>query len=379
MKWFLIACLSLISGNAFLQDKDPDLFTTTYVVGSDFLEKIQEADAAPIDVTKHFKNQGIPFLPGGVVMYYPTKSQLMVRNAEEEMKLVSEFIDTFNSGVEMQAYITVKEFVISEEEAGKAEFDWLLIPAAPPEHVSASSSSTSNSRESFLEELSRPPTLPDEEGAPKEKPTRGITGVFTDPQFQVVIRALSSNGKGDMLSTPSVMTRSNQPALIQVGEKRWGVIPVIGSDGFTLDLELFSPSHGKPLNHKERQPESLARVTIWDGQTVAWSEKIDDENYRTVFLKAQLMDPAGMPINEQSGAPIDPSDAPKIEELQGSNEKYEVQKGDTLHSIARRSGLSVRKLSDANFFIFQRHQRRAEADHPGAITREPVPALPARG
>ncbi|HXY60677.1 MAG TPA: type II and III secretion system protein, partial [Chthoniobacterales bacterium] len=44
----------------------------------------------------------------------------------------------------------------------------------------------------------------------------GIAGVFTDPQFQVVIRALNQKKGVDLLSAPRVTTKSGQRAVIEI-------------------------------------------------------------------------------------------------------------------------------------------------------------------
>jgi len=44
----------------------------------------------------------------------------------------------------------------------------------------------------------------------------GLAGVFTNPQFQVVIRALNQKKGIDLLSAPSVTTKSGQRAIIEV-------------------------------------------------------------------------------------------------------------------------------------------------------------------
>src|SRR5947199_10751614 len=44
----------------------------------------------------------------------------------------------------------------------------------------------------------------------------GLAGVFTNPQFQVVIRALNQKKGIDLLSSPSVTTKSGQRAIIEV-------------------------------------------------------------------------------------------------------------------------------------------------------------------
>jgi general secretion pathway protein D len=44
----------------------------------------------------------------------------------------------------------------------------------------------------------------------------GLAGVFTDPQFQVVVRALNQKKGVDLLSAPKVTTKSGQRAIIEI-------------------------------------------------------------------------------------------------------------------------------------------------------------------
>jgi general secretion pathway protein D len=69
----------------------------------------------------------------------------------------------------------------------------------------------------------------------------GLSGVFTDPQFQVVIRALNQKKGVDLLSAPKVTTKSGQRAVIEiVREFRYPTtftqpqVPSISSSGTTL-------------------------------------------------------------------------------------------------------------------------------------------------
>src|SRR6202011_684487 len=44
----------------------------------------------------------------------------------------------------------------------------------------------------------------------------GLAGVFTNPQFQVVVRALNQKKGVDLLSAPKVTTKSGQRAVIEI-------------------------------------------------------------------------------------------------------------------------------------------------------------------
>src|SRR5213075_2813654 len=78
----------------------------------------------------------------------------------------------------------------------------------------------------------------------------GLAGVFTDPQFQVVIRALNQKKGVDLLSAPKVTTKSGQRAVIEiVREFRYPTeftqpqIPQIASSG----TAAVNPITGLPI------------------------------------------------------------------------------------------------------------------------------------
>src|ERR671919_535608 len=79
----------------------------------------------------------------------------------------------------------------------------------------------------------------------------GLAGVFTDPQFQVVIRALNQKKGVDLLSAPKVTTKSGQRAVIEiVREFRYPTtftapqVPSIsggGGDNNTVAIAVVTP------------------------------------------------------------------------------------------------------------------------------------------
>ena len=240
----------------------------------------------------------------------------------------------------------------------------------------------------------------------------GISGIFTNPQFQVVIRALNQKKGVDLMSAPKVTTKSGRKAIVRVAREfpyptefsppeppppttggtgnvvtppngtfvSQGVVtpstptafetrnlgvtlevePIIGPDGYTIDLNLSpevvefdgfinygSPINGPILNALDpanafvdtavltpnviNQPIFSTRkvttsVSIWDGQTVAlgglvredvqkvqdkvpilgdiplagrlFRSNVDQKIKRNliIFVTARLMDAEGRPV-----------------------------------------------------------------------------------
>ncbi len=445
-----------------LSTPDADMFTNIYVVPPTFLsggagdggggggaaaadpfaDPVAGGGAGSIQARPKAKdilaNAGISFPPGSSAIYNKTSSQLIVRNTADQMELVEAYIESINDGVEKQIYITSRFVEISEQDNDELGFDWTLgafdldggtprvfagggtngnvaNPSAPADFNFVDPLNGTvigqNPLTSALRSGSRAISGNSIDGLISGEPPLGsspavfgIAGVFTDPQFSLMIRALSQKKGADLLSAPSVMARSGQRAKIEVirefiypteydppeiptnfggggggggnvtisvfpvtpatptafETRNTGVTlevdPVLGADEFTIDLNLAPEvvefdgfiNYGSPINTTQvvlgvpqvvpLTPNTInmpvfntrkvtTQVTIWDGQTVALGglirEDIQDVEDKvpllgdlpvvgrlfrssveqhlkknlTIFVKAQLMDPAGMPIN----------------------------------------------------------------------------------
>ncbi|MEM7699575.1 MAG: LysM peptidoglycan-binding domain-containing protein [Verrucomicrobiota bacterium] len=317
MRQIGLFALVLLGCQSAVFSESGDLYTNTYVVPPTFLSGPQahqwrdpfEEPAMPrtrATAKQILEQAGITFGEGASAVYNPSTSQLIVRNTQDQMELVEAYIDSIRSGVEVQIYITWREVYLSDEALEQfKELELWDVSIEDPGPIRAWSQAM-NSRRDFLEELGRPPSDLNEAASTRTE----MTGVYTDPQFQVVIRALQKIEKGvEVISPPSVMTRSGQPALVQMANRRFGVVPVIGADEFTIDLEIFVPSPGEAMGGIWGEIEPSARVTVWDGQSVSITQTRAGDPVRLVFIKAQLMDPAGMPIERPAEKPSEDAGA----------------------------------------------------------------------
>jgi len=282
----IILALVLFSGcPAFAEELK--LFTNIYIVPPTFVPTEPERRRTAKEV---LVGAGIDFPEGTSALYMPATSQLVVRTTEDRMALVEAYVDRVRSGGEKFAFITVQEFEF-------AEMPEPLRGWGEPGHDYGirSGSRLFDKRTSFLNSLSHPPQA-------MSGTKRGLVGVFTDRQFQALLGKLEEELN---LTEPHAMAtakvRSGEPELLHVEGKRWGVVPTIGEDEFTMGLELFLPEHGEaffPSGPGTRDPIGLS---IWDDQTVAWSEEKEDGSYRIVFITGRLVDPAGKPIHATEG------------------------------------------------------------------------------
>lgn len=405
--------------------------------------------------------QGIPFPDGASAVFNPVTSQLIVKNTAPNLDLVETFVDSLKNKSPKLIYITTKFVEVSQKNTDELGFDWLLGPFNIPgsNRTFGTGGTVGNSSNGSLTDQSGgyvdfPFLNPGAGGTPvgSNPISRGmrfgsaaiipdsidgllsaaktvsstspgvfaLSGVMTDPQFQVVIRALNQRKGVDLMSAPSVTTKSGQRASVEVVREfmyptefdppqipqqfggiggnvslngggggqagsfpvtpttptafemkpvgvRMEVDPVVGPDGYSIDLNLAPEvnefegfiNYGSPIQtassdalgnpttlvlteNRIPQPVFSTRkvqtaVTVWDGQTVAmggliredvqdvedkvpllgdipfigrlFQTKAEDHFKRNlmIFVTAKLIDPSGQPI-KQVTAPVVPLD-----------------------------------------------------------------------
>lgn len=186
------------------------------------------------------ESQGVPFPPGSSANFLPQSSRLIVRNTTDNLELVDALVEQAATAGPKQVEIESKFVEITQTNLKELGFDWLLgqfnvgnrrvfagggtgnatgFPFVDPNtgnpvgqfpvtggNRSGNLALSGNAIDALL--FGTPTGL-----APA---MFGLSGVFTDPQFQLVIRALNQKKGVDLLSAPRVTTKSGQRAVIEV-------------------------------------------------------------------------------------------------------------------------------------------------------------------
>lgn len=387
-----------------LTENTTDLVTKEYRVPPGFIPSTSAAGpnatvpGAPVDLTgtrlgnrtnaqDYLISQNIPFPPGSFAQYIAAGSKLIVRNTPDTIDLIDSLVDATVGVQPTQVEIESKFVEITQNNLKELGFDWLLGPfsigsgvygAGGTQGFGTDAATTFPSTENFPFSAGGVPVgqnpvssglrsgagigpnnavsansidallagvLP---GSTFVSPAvLGLAGIFSSPQFQVVIRALNQKKGVDLLSAPKVTTKSGRKAIVRIvrefpyptefsppevpppsegettGAIPGGVIsvsgvvtpttptafetrnvgvtlevePIIGPDGYTIDLNLspevvefdgfinygspvFGPTFNGIIGRFEVTPNvinqpifSVRKVTtsvsIWDGQTVA--------------------------------------------------------------------------------------------------------------
>src|SRR5436189_4630891 len=189
---------------------------------------------------------GVSFPPGASATFWTHSGTLIVRNTQDNLDMVDALVDQANASQPKQVSIESKFVEINQNNLKELGFDWLLGPFSTNGKVFGAGGTagngvpveagnfpfvnnnvpigqnpvTSGNRSgnfalsaSALDALLLPGLGQVAGVAPS---IFGVACVFTNPQFQVVIRALNQKKGIDLLSAPSVTTKSGQRAIIEV-------------------------------------------------------------------------------------------------------------------------------------------------------------------
>jgi general secretion pathway protein D len=199
------------------------------------------------DARTMLESMGVAFPPGANATFWPHSGTLIVRNTQDNLDFVDALVDQANASQPKQVSIESKFIEINQNNLKELGFDWLLGPFSLNGKVFGSGGTAGNGTSvnganfPFVDANGNPigqnpVTAGNRSGnfaisanaldallVPGLGSTAGVApgifglaGVFTNPQFQVVIRALNQKKGIDLLSAPSVTTKSGQRAIIEV-------------------------------------------------------------------------------------------------------------------------------------------------------------------
>jgi len=199
------------------------------------------------NATEYLKQQGVLFPEGAFAQYIPAGSKLIVKNTQGALDLIDTLVEGDMGVAPVQVEIESKFVEISQNNVNELGFDWLLGPfsigggaygdggtrgeltgdyyanypfgsiggnpvtAANRSGIgtNVNSAITANSIDALIAGVPQ--------GANVASPAIfGIAGVFTNPQFQMVIRALSQQKGVDLMSAPKVTTKNGNKATIKM-------------------------------------------------------------------------------------------------------------------------------------------------------------------
>src|SRR5213082_2323494 len=214
------------------------------------------------DAKVFLQSMGVIFPPGSSATFFPHNGTLVVHNTADNLDMVDALVEQANASGPKQVEIEAKFIEITQTNLKELGFDWLLGTFKIGKHKlfgsggsSGSGTAVNSANFPVLDANGNPvgnggTTFTNSNGTgtgggPVTAGNRsgtfgisanaldallaggtggmsvapgifGLAGVFTDPQFQVVIRALNQKKGVDLLSAPKVTTKSGQRAIIEI-------------------------------------------------------------------------------------------------------------------------------------------------------------------
>jgi general secretion pathway protein D len=202
------------------------------------------------NATEYLKQQGVPFPEGAFAQYIPSGSKLVVRNTQGALDLIDTLVEGDMGSPPNQIEIESKFVEISQTNTNELGFDWLLGPFSIGGGVYGNGGTRSGDEDlgsayyqnfPFNNTGANPITAGNRSGFGTSPNSAinvnsinallaglpqgsnalspgilGLAGIFTQPQFQMVIRALSQQKGVDLVSAPKVTTKSGNKATIKI-------------------------------------------------------------------------------------------------------------------------------------------------------------------
>ncbi len=207
--------------------------------------------ATRVTAIDYLRNNGVQFPPGASANFIPSSSRLIVRNTQDQLDLIDTIVEAQIAQAPQQVEVEAKFVEISQNNLKELSFDWLLgqfnVPGSDRVFAGGGTPGTGNAVDPlnypFTDPWGRtigsnPLTSGNRTGTGMGGaisanaidallfPSAGLSsaapgvfsaaGVFTDPQFQVVMRALNQKKGVDLLSAPRVTTKSGNRASIEI-------------------------------------------------------------------------------------------------------------------------------------------------------------------
>ncbi|HEY5777127.1 MAG TPA: Amuc_1098 family type IV pilus outer membrane protein [Terrimicrobiaceae bacterium] len=291
----------------------------------------QPAIQARSGAREFLEAQGVTFPPGASANFIASTSKLIIKNSQANLDLIDTLVETQMTAPPSQVEIESKFLEVTQNNLKELGIDWLLGQFSMPfgsgvyggggtqgfgQNINANSFPLLNPGSTTVpigasSATSGPITSGNRSGTTAISVNAvdsllfasplgpapallSVAGIFTNPQFQVVLRALNQQKGVDLVSAPRVTTKSGQRATIQiVREFRYPteydlpqvtqtpgsiytpatpttptsfetkpvgitleVEPTVGPDGYTIDL-ILSPrvvefdgfiNYGSPIN-----------------------------------------------------------------------------------------------------------------------------------
>jgi general secretion pathway protein D len=203
-------------------------------VGLKFLTKTNSVEETQSAVRQFFISMGVDLVPPKTVFFNDRSGTLWARATLEELDIIDSAIQVLNVSPP-QVNIKAKFADIGQRDQRAIGFDWFLgnvlmgngkiVGSAGTQPTLSGQPSTANPQ-GFFPGTSLANTYPSSPadqlltsglGNPLNAPALAtFTGILTDPQFRVVIKALDQREGVDLLSAPEVTTISGRQAQIQV-------------------------------------------------------------------------------------------------------------------------------------------------------------------
>jgi hypothetical protein len=253
------------------------------VTSTNLTEQMREAQLA---LRRFLRSAGVSVVPPNQIHFSYRRGLLMVHATTQELDNLQIALEALG-GAQRKIELEVRAVELTRTESGEMGFDWFLgNTEAKPKSAGVFPGGPASDRDPSA----NTPTTADDSRAPTPTSFK-LTGILTEHQFSVVLGALEQRPDTEIISLPRVTTASGQPTRISWITAAGSTVevhclPVAGSDGYSLDLQLTVDYGDNPSDEMDpagitatpasARQSSTRRAVVWTGQTMVMGGLISE-------------------------------------------------------------------------------------------------------
>ncbi|MBX9742372.1 MAG: hypothetical protein K2W99_02375 [Chthoniobacterales bacterium] len=171
-------------------------------------------------------SQGVTFPKGSLVYYLPLNNTLIIKNTQSNLDLINSIVTSSFESKTGQVEIETRFLEVKQNNLNEQGLDWLVGSFQFSTGSGITSSDVPNNKKistsspaSTIINANTVNTALSGTPCPASKEMLALAGILTNPQFQVILRALNQQKGVNLLSAPKVTVSSGRRAVINIARE----------------------------------------------------------------------------------------------------------------------------------------------------------------
>jgi len=207
------------------------------------------------------KESGVPFPPGSKIFLDQRTGTLIVKNTPANLVIIEDILKTLDV-TPFQVQIQAKFVEITQSNLEELGLEWMVAKRSARNRNTLGSVRSSQQIIYDASTLSKGLRFIEDDNETSIGDIFSISGILTNPEYNVILHALQQETDADVLSAPKITTVNNQQATIKIVEEiRYPDEYEVTQPTFNEDGSIITPAVIVPGDFQTRESGIILIVT----------------------------------------------------------------------------------------------------------------------